>query len=230
MQGLSFGTIVITALLGLATAMPALAQTTATDSIESRLKGVWLIEALETVRALNIVKTTKGSDGNVVVEASYSGAPTKVSASAASSPLKMEVTTAAGTVMSFTESSPTTLTGTFTARSASGALSGIKFAPKQNSEVAAKCGASEGVWEGKWSQGNIGVMTLWLGEVASDCSAVVRYGRVKESVAINGGAFSFKCNPTTGGTCNFKPQGKELWVTYSNPQGGTNNGVFKPVE
>jgi len=230
MQRHRFCTIAITASLGLANAMPVLAQTTAADSFESRLKGVWLIEAFETVRALNIAKVAMGADGNLVVEATYSGAPAKVSLSAVSSPFKMEVTTAAGTVMSLTESSPTTLTGTFAARSASGALSAIKFVPKKNPEIAAKCGASEGVWEGKWSQGNIGVMTLWLGEVASDCSAAVRYSRVKETVSINGGAFSFRCNPMTGGACSFKPQGKELWVAYSNPQGGTNNGVFKPVE
>ena len=225
-----FSSFAVAGLLCSAGALPTNAQTTTADSIEGRLKGVWLVEVMETVRALKITKAEKTADGSLVVEATFSGAPAKVSANASSSPFKLDITSAAGTLMSFTEFSPTTLTGTFTARSASGSISGVKFAPKVSAETASKCGASEGIWEGKWSQGNIGIMTLLLDDISSQCSALVRYGTVKETVKLIDGAFSFKCNTTTGGTCSFRPKGKELWVAYTNPQGGSNNGVFKQVE
>jgi hypothetical protein len=215
---------------GLNCTTAAVAQSAAADANAQKLQGVWLVQIGESVGALHIGKVDLAADGSFKIDATYSNASAKARLDHVAAPMKLEITTAAGTVLNLTESSPDAWAGTFTARGGSGAVSAARFAPRRNADVAAKCGLSEGLWAGTWSVGNLGAWTLYLSEVGSDCSAVVRYGRVKQTVTLEPGGFSFICNPNTNGTCRFKPSGKDLWVSYSNPMGGSNNAVFKPVE
>lgn len=220
-------------LLGLAvlaaSPLPLQAQPSGAEALGQKLNGVWLVQIGRSVGALHISRVEKTGDG-LAVEATYSNARAKVSLDAAAEPLALELTTAAGTVMRLKETAPGALAGTFSARSGAGEVSATRFAPRRQAELSAKCGLAEGLWAGTWANGNLGAWTLWLGEVGADCTAVVRYGAVNETVTVQSTGFAFVCNPNTGGTCTFKPSGKELWVAYSDIQGGRNSAVFKPVE
>jgi hypothetical protein len=199
--------------------------------VEDQLKGLWIVELEGSIRSLRIARVEKASNGDVSIEATWMSAPAKVSFNGSVSPAKLEIATRAGTVISMSQASDGTFSGTFTPRTGPpGPAVATRLAPSRSQAGVAQCGLSEGVWDGTWSQGNFGTNTLWVRDVSSDCKALIRYGGVTESVTLKSGEFSFGCNPSTGGTCTFKLNGRDLWGSYSNPGGGRNNGVFKPVE
>jgi hypothetical protein len=107
------------------------------------------------------------------------------------------------------------------------------------SNVPPHCSALHGVWSGKPSQGNFSTQYLRVVEIKlvdEKCVARVSYSSSKlafparDTAEIQNGILTFICNKTTNGTCSFDRKSDELWMSYSNSVGGTNNGVFKKQE
>lgn len=98
-------------------------------------------------------------------------------------------------------------------------------------DVPATCAAFFGLWSGVWSQGNFGTLWLRVAGVDANCIAKITYsGGIIETTEIKQGVLSFLCNKSTRGTCNFERHGDDLWGSYHNPAGGTNNGVFRKTK
>jgi hypothetical protein len=104
-------------------------------------------------------------------------------------------------------------------------------------DTPAHCAAFHGNWAGAWTQGSFG--RLFLRVVAIDVTGdkcVARYSftsaetppKVVFRAEISDGVLSFVCNRSTGGTCQFKRSGDELWGSYTSTS-GNNSGVFRPV-
>ena len=70
-------------------------------------------------------------------------------------------------------------------------------------------------------------------DVNQKCEALYTYANANivasnfKTATIQDDRLKFTCNSSTGGTCEFKLDGKKLWATYSNPGGGTNNATFE---
>lgn len=104
--------------------------------------------------------------------------------------------------------------------------------------VPPECAAFHGTWAGTWAQGGFRELYLRVVEVkfsGGKCAARYSFNDATSAVPapytaeIRDGTMSFVCNRSTGGTCVFKRSGNEMWASYTNPMGGTNNGVFKAV-
>jgi hypothetical protein len=101
--------------------------------------------------------------------------------------------------------------------------------------VPAACAAFIGRWTGRWQRYYFPEESLWVTEVNPDCIAKFIYRDRTDapmsfaSAPIKDGELSFICAPGRNGTCVFKRVGDDLWVSYSDPTGGSNTAVFKPV-
>jgi hypothetical protein len=106
--------------------------------------------------------------------------------------------------------------------------------------VSAQCAAFHGHWSGSWSQGGVGQQFLRVVEVRAlgggGCQVRFSYSSSRsplvatQVVAVDSGSIAFVCNPTTGGTCVFRPAGNELTASYTNPAGGTNSATFRRMQ
>jgi hypothetical protein len=98
-------------------------------------------------------------------------------------------------------------------------------------DVPAVCAFFFGTWTGTWSVGSAGQNWLRVVGVDANCIAKITYsGGIVETTEIKRGVLSFLCNKSTEGTCNFERHGDDLWGSYHNPAGGTNNGVFRKTK
>jgi hypothetical protein len=106
-----------------------------------------------------------------------------------------------------------------------------KFIPEMPSAPAA-CAGLIGAWAGTWTQGSRNAAKLWVVEADASCNVKYSSERIPKSFAVanaSDGSLSFMCNSSTGGTCVYKRFGDDLYVNYSNLQGGINSAVLKRV-
>ena len=99
------------------------------------------------------------------------------------------------------------------------------------------CAAFHGQWVGSWSQGSDSYLRVVEVKMVGDkCTARYSYSSSKnplparDTAEVARDAMSFICNSATGGTCVFVRDGAVLRVSYTNPSGGTNSGLFKRIE
>ncbi|MDQ5902205.1 MAG: hypothetical protein QG606_421 [Patescibacteria group bacterium] len=103
--------------------------------------------------------------------------------------------------------------------------------PKE--DVPASCAFFGGAWQGQWNTSGYGVLHLWVEDINQACRATIRYSdkpmRGKTGIPVqmeSNGSFSFVCNQATGGTCVVSKSGNDVYVNYTNPQGGKNGAAL----
>lgn len=213
--------------------------------------GTWLVTvegiADNETRTL-IVTSEAGTAASADLAAKYgltSKAKTPVEAKLIQNrtPRQLVVVTQAASTITVDEQSDGSFAGTFVTKAGKPypvKLARLTEAQLANLQALARptpspaCASFEGRWTGTWAQGGMGQAWLWVQAPAPNCTARFAYvtgdreprgwgtGRIQD------GVLSFTCNTSTGGVCNFKQVGDELWVSYSGSM-GTNSAVFKRV-
>lgn len=111
------------------------------------------------------------------------------------------------------------------------ALFSILFTPPASAE-GGKCQDWIGRWQGEWSKGGFGRITLNIKKVDGQCNVAFKYSGRPYEGKIDDGILRFPCG-SQGGTCLFSrsSDSSKLNASYLNPSGDTNNAVFnKKVE
>jgi hypothetical protein len=229
------------------------AQSPTPPAAEAPLLGAWLVTVTgeEATRTL-IISDMAPSDTGALLAAKYgmsSGtqSPIEAKMQRVGAARQLHLITQAGTVVAAMEQPGGTFTGTFALKS--GVVKEVVISRLGDSAAHAKaadptafvpvaadvppaCAALHGTWRGTWTQGGVGETTFRVVEVASKddiCVLRIYYAAWQGSISVDfrGGAMSFMCNRTTGGTCSFRRVGQDLWATYSHPAGATNSAVFR---
>lgn len=238
----------------------AFGEATATEKLSKNLLGSWLVSVAYEgrTRLLKITEVSQGSGENFSLSAVYGWSdgnqtPVKAEVTQTAKERKLTIITQADTNILVSQDSDTSWMGTFTPKN--GGAKGVRISrlsdtqlqtlqvdaskaiaiEKPAPDVPASCAAFGGHWTAKWSLGGYEAW-LWVAKIDTKCSiryAYLDHARPPKSLAtaeIKDGTLSFICNRSTGGTCIFERKGDELWVSYSNPAGGTNSAVFKKVQ
>lgn len=216
----------------------------------------WLVkvESEPKPRALIVKSAEKGLGGGAVLDADYGlmeSGQGKVKSELVfrDNAYILEFVTQAGTVVSARGVGADEMTGTF--KYSNGKVSPVtltRLSPEAferasmeaisrrvmtaSPSAPAACAGLLGGWLGQWSQGSRNTARLWVVEADASCNVKYSSERSPRNFAVAsaaGGSLSFVCNSSTGGTCVYKRAGDELWVNYSNLQGGINSAVLKRV-
>lgn len=237
-----------------ANAQPSLAQ------LQADLISPWfvVVEGEGRPRTLRIEGVDQGESGAFTLKATYAFSDLRLASVKAEivqtgQDRTLQLTTQANSKIVATQKLDGAFVGTFT--DSSGRTKGLKIEKVSESELKAKvdaaargpeilkpspdvpasCAVYSGKWTGTWGYG-IGQQWLWIPSIDNKCVAKVIYSSSKwahgnvEMVEVKDGVLEWLCNRSTNGTCVLKRNGDELWASYSNPSGGSNNAVFKRTE
>lgn len=221
---------------------------------------IGIVEGETATRLLNIKKIAETDnklnlESIYGMTSATNPAPIGVEATQSNEGMRLRFVTGSNSVVDVTQKSENIFEGTFLPKGASSskkvqfekvdertlatriAEQRDPFRSPPGSDVPQTCAKWFGLWGGRFSNGNIGEGRLWITKVDSACSVTYAYvtstltgippGALRNG-KIENKELSTRCG--TNGVCVFSHKDDQIWVTYSNPIGGSNNAVFMPIK
>jgi len=246
---------VITAVISSAALAAGAAELTPADAARS-ITSAWLVqvEGEPKTRTFIVKSADKGLNGGSILDADYGltdGGQGKVKAELLwrDNAYVLEFVTQAGTLVTVQGVGADQLAGSFKYRTGKvSPVTLVRLSPEALERVTmqavasrfipgmpnapAACAGLIGGWVGTWTMGSRNTARIWVVEADASCNVKYSSDRIPKSFAVANaadGSLSFMCNSSTGGTCIYKRFGDDLYVNYSNLQGGINSAVLKRV-